>query len=80
MEKKGYLGGPKQTASGEAEALDTINARIHPKFDPKRLVEASIEAKAKKRRTQHAPTPSAWKRCAPILRALVFALSKGGAI
>jgi hypothetical protein len=48
-------------ASAEAEELDALNARLRQTNDTARLVEASIEAKAKKRRREEKPVSSLWK-------------------
>ena len=50
--------------AGADEELDEINARTRQK-GPERIrrkVEASIEAKARKRRRQETPNSSAWKK------------------
>jgi hypothetical protein len=51
----------KGTANTEAEALDALNARTRRKADPRRLIEATIEEKAKQRRNSEAPASSTWK-------------------
>ena len=47
------------------EALDALNAELRTKRNTpvshRRLMEATIEAKARKRRSHEAPTSSAWK-------------------
>ena len=43
-----------------AEELDALNAQLRRKVDARRLIEGSIEAKAKKRRNQEKPASSAW--------------------
>jgi hypothetical protein len=50
-----------RAAGGEAEALNTLNARARRKMDVRRLMEATIEKKAKSRRNEEAPASSAWK-------------------
>jgi hypothetical protein len=51
-----------ESARPESEALDTLNARARRKMDSRRMIEATIEKKAKKRRESEAPASSAWKR------------------
>jgi hypothetical protein len=48
-------------ANAEAEELDALNAQIRQKRDTTRLIEASIEANAKKRRREEKPASSSWK-------------------
>jgi hypothetical protein len=43
---------PAPAAKGESEALDALNVQIHRRADTARLIEATIEAKAKKRRRE----------------------------
>lgn len=50
------------TKSPEAEALDSLNAQKRAKPDTTREIEASIETKAKKRRSQQTPASSSWKQ------------------
>jgi hypothetical protein len=49
-----------------AEALDTLNAQLRRKSNAseviRRSVEADLERKSKRRRTNQAPGSSAWKR------------------
>jgi hypothetical protein len=54
----------KQSVRSEAEALDALNARARRKSDPRRLIEATIEEKAKKRRRSEAPVSPTWKSSA----------------
>jgi hypothetical protein len=42
----------KQPQTGTTQALDSLNARTRRKGNVKRLMEASVEAKAKARRRQ----------------------------
>ncbi len=50
----------------EQEQLDALNARRRSKGNApeviRRTIEAQVESKARKRRTQEAPASSAWKR------------------
>ena len=50
-----------RSAKAEAEELDALNARARRETDTVRLIEASIEAKAEKRRSQEAPASASWK-------------------
>jgi len=56
----------KATPSPEQQKLDSLNARMRiPRKDPKsirRLIEASIEAKAKRRRGRETAASAAWKK------------------
>jgi hypothetical protein len=61
MATKRKSGLTTRSVSAEAEALDTLNARLRRKAQAARLVEASIETKAKAKRRQQAATSSAWK-------------------
>jgi hypothetical protein len=60
MKRKRNFPATKQNRGEEAEALDALN-RAPGKVDVRRLMEATIEQKAKKRRSQEAPASSAWK-------------------
>lgn len=62
MVKKAKIRLEKSTAGNEAEALDTLNARMRRKSNTRRLIEADIEAKAKKRRSEQAPASAGWKK------------------
>jgi hypothetical protein len=54
---------PNAEATGKtaAEQLDAINLQIRRKSDPRRLIEATIEEKAKKRRRADRDAASRWK-------------------
>jgi len=56
--------GPPSNESNPAEALDTLNAQLRRKSNQsiRCSVEATLEKKAKRRRTTEAPASSAWKR------------------
>jgi hypothetical protein len=51
----------KQNGRSAAEALDALNARARRKSDPRTLIEATIEEKAKKRRRSERPASPTFK-------------------
>jgi hypothetical protein len=53
---------PKPDAKAEGEALDALNVRMCRRGASVRLIEANIEAKAKKRRRQEVSTSSALRK------------------
>jgi hypothetical protein len=53
---------PGRTARAEAEELDALNMQMGRKANAVRIIEASIEAKAKKRRAKEGPLPSPSKQ------------------
>jgi len=61
MPKKRKLRLTNRTASPETEALNALNVRTRRRRNATRLIEASIEANAKRRRQQETPASSAWK-------------------
>lgn len=48
-------------ATSESDQLDSLNSRRRRRADSRKLIEASIEANAKKRRTHEAPASSTFK-------------------
>ena len=64
MEGKNHSKGNKETTATVNDELDSINARVR-RLGPDRLrrsIEATVESKAKKRRSREAPLASGWKR------------------
>jgi hypothetical protein len=48
----------------EAEELDALNVQVRRKANATRIIEATIEAKAKKRSEKERPLSSSWKQSA----------------
>ena len=62
MTQKANPSQKSRSPSTGANDLDALNARARrKKIDPSRLIEATIEEKAKKRRIAEAPASSKWK-------------------
>jgi len=62
MAKERNSSSDRPPKSSEAEALDALNNRTRRRPDKSRqMIEATIEAKAKKRRTDEAPKSSHWR-------------------
>jgi hypothetical protein len=62
MEKKRNPGLTKRNASEEGEALDALNLQVRRTGAARRLIEADIEARSKKRRNDEKPASSGWSR------------------
>src|SRR5436190_1770417 len=60
MEKKRNPSVVRRTA--EADELDAVNARLRRKGEVRRSMEAEIEERAKKRRSEEKPASSSWTK------------------